>query len=762
MGESLSVFSNKSYRKNQGKYFEAVGNVVILHGKETLYGEAASIDMEKGIFKIEGNVRFISQDVTVYGSSIVYMLNAKQLEIKNARIATEGYNIVAKRLNRVDEYNYTALEAEFSTCRDCPESWTIYGDEIRLTLGDYIRIRHALFKINSVNVMYVPYIIFPAKKRRETGLLFPKISTRLSEGLAFEQPWFWAINDQSDLTLGPTFWAKRGLGVDTEYRHVFNDQSWMQVNSRMLNDEIYLPGKLDRDRSNDKFFRHFTVFEDHYQYANFMTHHLKYNFTRDIDIVRDHPLYTDPHIRGSELSAEGFFDFRFDRFAVNSEFTHNRNLLFDQPVEFDRSYVQTLPSLSVETTPWQIFKSEVPMFKSLHFDFTSNFTRFGQLSENDTTNLRNYNRRTFNPSLNWNLFTLGPVNLQTQFKLDMQDYQFHNESEEDFKKFATLTRTELSFGLERVFGLSYMESVTKTSMSSSGEKIKKSFGVDMIGELPMFEVNFTDGQVLMPKNSYKHNQEFKFIHHYLADEEWSGNQRYFNQIQTSAGWADYVDAIRSREFLQGSNITRTQVSPYNTLEFQWNNSLIRKSPKTFNVLEDYRYLRDNFLYNKIGYFNLSQGLEFKTPSNQENELTRLLIDTGYNSGEWNFGLREYYFHQTQESITSASISKQFNFFRVFTSMNFNNLEQANLKTTTLGAHFRASDMFGFTANYEYDWQADSTVRSLYSFDYLPANNCWKLNLNYRKTIVDSRFSFDFTLNYGTENFSRPDERVNRF
>lgn len=763
MGDSLSVYSNKAYRRNQGKTFEAVGNVVILYGKETVYGEAASIDLISNKFTIEGNVRFISKDITVYGSKINYDIKTGKLEINNARIATEGYYVVAKKLLKLDKLSYHAIEAEYSTCRDCPESWTVYGDDIKLTLGEYIHIRHALFKINTVNVMYLPYLVLPAKRRRETGLLFPTLSTRLGEGVAFQQPWFWAISDQNDLTLGPTFWAKRGYGADIEYRHVFGDEKWVQLNSRALNDEIYQPEMLNTGPSGDRYFRHFSTWEHHFQFGNRLTHHLKATDMKDIDIFRDFPLYVDPQIRGSESTTETFFDYRGDNYAVSTQASLNRNLLYNDPVKNDSEYVQVLPSIEVATNPLLLTKSKTQGLKSIYLQLKGDVTRFGQIQENETQFLRNYNRYNITPELTWNMFTIGPVNMKSTVKFDYQTYRFHDEQQEDYSKSATLLKTEISFGLEKVFGLSYVEEVDpQDQVADSKSENNQNVSKKLIGNFKPFEQTLVDNTELRAKHSYKHGQEFKFIHHYISSHREKGNARFNNQIQSNLGWNDYVDAIRSEESQLGSNATRTIINPFNTLEFQWNNVLIKKTPKDYDFLEDYRYLRDNFNYARIGYFNISQGVEVKNNYDEEEyNLTRLYLNTGYSTGAWDFNTKEYYFHDSRDHILSTSVYRNFDVFKFFTSFNYNTFQLSALKTMGIGFHLRPIDKIGFTVNQEYDWQTDRTVRSVYAVDYIPDNNCWKLNLSYINTIVGNRLSFDFVLNFGSTNFSQPDTTVNR-
>ena len=166
LGESVSIYSEKAYRKNKGLSFEAVGNVVIISGKDTLYGEKASLDVKSGQVRVEGNVRFISQDITIYGSLIEFNSQSGQLQMENARIITSEFNITATEVKKLANNNYYAKQAEFTTCKDCTESWTIYGSEIYIELDQYVKIKHALTRIKGVSVLYFPYIAVPIKNKR--------------------------------------------------------------------------------------------------------------------------------------------------------------------------------------------------------------------------------------------------------------------------------------------------------------------------------------------------------------------------------------------------------------------------------------------------------------------------------------------------------------------------------------------------------------------------------------------------------------------
>jgi LPS-assembly protein len=766
-GDEVSIFSDKAYRKRKGELFEAVGNVVILHKKDTLYGQSASFDMKNGTFKLQGNVRYISENLTLYGSILEFNMKTGQLLMENARVVSETFNIVAKRVEKKTKVDYYAEDAEFSTCRNCPESWSIYGEKIDLTIGEYVTIRNGLIKTNGIEIMIIPYIVLPIKKDRESGLLFPVFSQRNNEGVAVLQPWFWAISEDKDMTLSPAFWASRGYGTDIQYRQAFSQYEWMELNSRVLSDEIYLPGKLDSSDSGTETFRHFTEAEAHLQPNHNLNSHIRYTELRDLDMVKEFSNYTDSRIIGSEVGFNGYLDYRHDLFNFSFQAEFNKNQLSNTADQFDNDYVQVLPSTEFSLMPIELYKSDTLMLNRISFGMDSSFTKFRQNVFNETTQLRNADRLTLDPYIDWNFFTRGPFNLKTRYIFNLQNYQFEAPGENDYRKNANIMRTEFSFSVDKIFGLAYeeklpIEKVKEESLASIKKQKDKKKGKkkkrvkQTIGEIPSFERSLKEDYVKVKRHSFRHSQEFKFIHHYIFDESQGGSQNFHNQITTnSSGWFDYADAIRSQETELGSNDTRMLISPSNTLEFQWNNMLIKKSPRKYTYLEDNKFLKDNFSYRKMGYFNLSQGVEIGGRQGSfKDRLTRLYIDTGVDFDTWGLGIEEYYFHQSSDNILSSYFYKYFDMVQVYGKYNLNSLQQIELKTFTAGVQLRPIDLFSFAYVKEFDLNADRTIRDQYYLRYVPRNNCYVLSLGYKETIVDRGWSFDLSFNFGSESFKR--------
>lgn len=747
VGQSIKVYSEKAYKRNKGQLFEAVGNVVIISGTNTLYGEKASIDFKDSIVRVIGNVRFISSDITVYGSSIVFSLKSESIQVENARVVTSDFNIVADSLKKVAPKKFHAIKAQFTTCKDCVESWSIYGEDIFVELDQYVQIHHALTRIKGVSVLYFPYIALPIKTVRESGLLFPQFSSEISQGISYAQPYFLNLGLNKDITFTPKLMGKRGFGMDFEYRHVFDEGSWLTINDRAVSDSIYLPGKTSDSLSGTEYLRNFYHIENHYMFSDNLVSHIELTESKDMDLFSDSDFnFNNDYLRDSDIGFYGFLNYRSDSFDVGIRSTNRKSLVNRDTLDFDNNYVQIQPSLHFNLKPHILTQSELGPIQKISFGLDSEYSRFSQDVVDQTFGIRNTMRLDATPYLDIQLFDIGPVHLSSFYTFDSQYYNLYEQDKKTFAKYANVFRTKASFAIQQVFGTASANRVKKKNLSLA----KKKEASDLIGSLPKIKADEDLDYEIKLMNSYKHTQEFNFIHHYILSDNEYGNKSFEKQIMDNSGWFDYRDAYKRDLATRGLNDVRTQIPVLNTLEFQWNNNLIKKAP-TQIAARDY----SGFNYTNIGYFNISQGvlLEDKDLTFKE-RLTRLFISTGYNIGTVNLSMNEYYFHQDFSNKLDINVEKRFSFFNFLTSYNYNSLTETKIETVKVGAQIRPIESFGFSALQEYDLQASNSIKSIYQMDVMPDNNCWILNFRYGEYVEDKRFSINFQFNFGNESFAR--------
>jgi LPS-assembly protein len=190
---------------------------------------------------------------------------------------------------------------------------------------------------------------------------------------------------------------------------------------------------------------------------------------------------------------------------------------------------------------------------------------------------------------------------------------------------------------------------------------------------------------------------------------------------------------------------------------QWNNNVIKKAAKKFDPYKDGRYLKDNFDYSNISFFNISQGYDLTVNSPDLNDkLTRLYVSTGMSFEKFSFGVEEFYFHKSQEHKFTSSLGGNYSMFKLsvnFTYNSFNSINTPVTKKIWYDASLNINDLFTLKNRIDYDIESRLIAESSYSFLYAPINNCWKIEFNYTKDLIDNKFGLLLYINYNDNNFT---------
>ena len=234
LGEKVRVLSDKGYRYTSENKFIAEGNVIIVSDENTLYGNKAKIYLDQQRFTIEDDVKLVNPDFSLLGEYFQFSSINKKLELMRAVIVTDNYKVVGEEVSRVGKGDIFLKNASYTTCKDCPNSWSFLGENIFITPGEYVRIKGAYFVVNGVNVLYLPYFFFPIKKERESGFLFPQMSVNLNDGTFLQVPYFQTVGESSDFTISPTLWGVWGIGGEFQFRRAFDNRNMIQFESKFV------------------------------------------------------------------------------------------------------------------------------------------------------------------------------------------------------------------------------------------------------------------------------------------------------------------------------------------------------------------------------------------------------------------------------------------------------------------------------------------------------------------------------------------------
>ena len=230
---------------NDSEIMEARGNVHLKRGNEYLKADFARYYMSTKWVYLQGNVQVRTGRDELRADEAEFDLRSRVGWLTKGRIFMDGPHayISGDRINKYWGDVYSFSKAKVTTCDGDVPAWSISADEGVLEIDGYARLSGSSFQVMDTTVAYTPFFIFPTKTSRQTGLLMPEYGRSSSKGVYYNQPFFWAINESSDLTVNEYFMEKRGFMHGIEYRTRPSSESagwiradWMYDKKRKLDD----------------------------------------------------------------------------------------------------------------------------------------------------------------------------------------------------------------------------------------------------------------------------------------------------------------------------------------------------------------------------------------------------------------------------------------------------------------------------------------------------------------------------------------------
>jgi len=208
-------------------YYIGKGNVMIT--KEDKKLTAAFIRFDQKTMKVyaKGHVIMTAGEDTLTGTSMEMNLEAETGTIYNGTIFIKENHFYIKgdKIQKIGKDSYAVDKASITTCDSDKPAWKITGRNLKVTIEGYGFVKHAALWAKKVPVLYTPFLFFPAKLKRQSGLLPPRIGYSDRKWEEYIQPFYWAINESSDATFYLHHMGRRGENLGLEYRYVLDESS---------------------------------------------------------------------------------------------------------------------------------------------------------------------------------------------------------------------------------------------------------------------------------------------------------------------------------------------------------------------------------------------------------------------------------------------------------------------------------------------------------------------------------------------------------
>ncbi|RJF86916.1 LPS-assembly protein LptD [Oleomonas cavernae] len=213
------------------KTVTATGHVEISQGERVLMAEKVTYFEDSRIVAATGKVSLLEPTGEVLFADYVELDDQlREGFVQTIRLLfADDSRAAAVRAIRRDGNVTTLDQAVYSPCLPCAEHperaplWQVKAVKVTHDqAAKTVEYEDATFEVFGVPIAYTPYFSHPDPSvKRLSGFLSPQIGGSGNLGFKFGLPYYWVIDDSSDLTLTPYITTQEGPYLVGDYRKLF-------------------------------------------------------------------------------------------------------------------------------------------------------------------------------------------------------------------------------------------------------------------------------------------------------------------------------------------------------------------------------------------------------------------------------------------------------------------------------------------------------------------------------------------------------------
>lgn len=333
----------------------ANGNVELLWQGAILTSHNATYDRTKKTLQATGNVVIIKGGDTIKGESVTLDLESGRGELTKGNIFAQQNNMhfTGEKVTRTGENDYSANQGSYTTCDAETPSWKFGASNLDMTVDEYGTAKNVVFYIKDIPVFYFPYVVFPVKRERQSGFLFPRFGWSQKKGAEVDVFYYWAISPSQEATIDLDIQSNRGVGTGLDYRYLRKQGSTGNLGGYLIYD-------LNTENMRG------VISQTHREiFSPNMNVRTSINMTTDRLFLSDYAEKSGDYNRQSNDSTVNFLK-TWQNYAVTANLRYTQ----DYYATSNNSTLQTLPEIGLAAVRQQIFSSP------LYFDLDSSTTNF--------------------------------------------------------------------------------------------------------------------------------------------------------------------------------------------------------------------------------------------------------------------------------------------------------------------------------------------------------------------------------------------------
>ncbi|MEW6188278.1 MAG: LPS assembly protein LptD [Thermodesulfobacteriota bacterium] len=445
--------------------YTAVGEVVIQRGQRTLKCDYAQVNRKTMMALAKGHVEFSGGGDELRGDEVTVDLNKQTGEIKKGRLFMKknNFHVTGEEIHKTGESTYRVINGTLTSCDGDEVPWEIRAKELTVTIEGYGQAWHSSLRVKNTPILYLPYFIFPAKTKRQSGFLIPSPGYSSRDGVTLTLPFYWVLSDQTDATFYEHFMSRRGFMQGAEFRYVLSSFS----KGVFMMDYLFKDGVSQEEFEKNKIH---APYSNRYWFRSKINQRLPWNMDlkMDLDWVSDQDYLKEFRGTANGLdSNRSFFLSEFSRSLEDETLLSRKNAaVFSksfQSYNFSGgfTYYRELGGSkgTLNQLPYAHFDGlKQVLWKDLYYQWNSSYYHYWRetLDRGQVLDLT--------PALYYPLRLKNTLKMETALGLTETVYQVSNKQSEEVKELGSRAvpnlRMDLSTDIQKVFLL-------------SGEKLQK-------------------------------------------------------------------------------------------------------------------------------------------------------------------------------------------------------------------------------------------------------------------------------------------------
>jgi LPS-assembly protein len=212
------------------------GGVIVSGQGYRMQGERGSVDLDTNDISLQERVLLTGDNTSIQSETLEFNLESEAGRFEDARFTLEegAFAFESEEVQKLNDVDFQLSECFLSTCA-CPDGetpWRLRASSATAEREGYAHAYNAVFRFKGVPVLYTPWIAFPIKQERSSGLLVPEFGYSNQNGALLKLPIYTVLDGSTDMTFAPFVQTETRYGLQYDYRERYSRRS--SIDSRFV------------------------------------------------------------------------------------------------------------------------------------------------------------------------------------------------------------------------------------------------------------------------------------------------------------------------------------------------------------------------------------------------------------------------------------------------------------------------------------------------------------------------------------------------